>query len=368
VKKLKLVISDLYLGTGKFLPTGEINSFEEFYFDEKFSQFLNFYSSGAYEESEVELILNGDIFNFLQVDYRGHYLSVITEPISVEKLRRIIDGHPLFFDALRRFINKPYKAITYIVGNHDQCMLWSGTKQVLNEALGRNLQYKNIIYEFDGVHVEHGHMHEPANRLDPKKFFIKKDIPEPILNLPFGSHFFVDFVLPVKRLNPYIDKVRPLKSYVRWGLLYDTRFTIFTALKLFWFFLMHLTGIMKDKLNNKLNHSQTWSWSLVWNIFKSRTIFPDLIEPAKQLLEDDKLHTVIFGHSHVYHYKQFAADKEYFNTGTWTELTSLDLKSLGKITKLTYVLLDYSDDLSRPRGRLKQWKGYHRIDEDVDVA
>ena len=30
---------------------------------------------------------------------------------------------------------------------------------------------KNIAYNFDGVHIEHGHMHEAANRLDPKKFF-----------------------------------------------------------------------------------------------------------------------------------------------------------------------------------------------------
>ncbi len=33
-------------------------------------------------------------------------------------------------------------------------------------------------------------MHEAANRMDPKKFFLKKDLVEPILNLPFGSHFF----------------------------------------------------------------------------------------------------------------------------------------------------------------------------------
>ena len=37
---------------------------------------------------------------------------------------------------------------------------------------------------------------------------------------------------------------------------------------------------------------------------------------------------------------KIAEDKEYFNTGTWTELTSLDIVSLGKITKLTYVLIE----------------------------
>ena len=77
---------------------------------------------------------------------------------------------------------------------------------------------------------------------------------------------------------------------------------------------------------------------------------------------------MIFGHTHVYQYRQFAKDKEYFNTGTWTEITSLDIASLGKITKLTYVILEYPEDGSRPRGRLKEWRGYHRIEEDVAVS
>ena len=44
----------------------------------------------------VELILNGDILNLIQVDYRGHYLSVITESVTLEKNQRIVAGHPKF--------------------------------------------------------------------------------------------------------------------------------------------------------------------------------------------------------------------------------------------------------------------------------
>jgi hypothetical protein len=77
---------------------------------------------------------------------------------------------------------------------------------------------------------------------------------------------------------------------------------------------------------------------------------------------------VCFGHSHVYQYRQWADDMEYFNTGTWTDITSLDIASLGKITKLSYVLFEYPEDGGRPRGRLKEWHGYHRIEEDVAIA
>src|SRR3954453_8125038 len=100
-KQLKLVVSDLHLGVGRVMETGQLNSLEEFNFDEKFSEFLHYYTTGKFSEHEVELILNGDILNFLQVDYRGHYLTVLTEGICLDILQRIVKGHPVFFGALR---------------------------------------------------------------------------------------------------------------------------------------------------------------------------------------------------------------------------------------------------------------------------
>ena len=174
MKKIKLVVSDLHIGRGRILDSGAVNSLEEFYYAEKFVEFLDFYMSGEHRETQVELILNGDILNLLQVDFRGHYLTVITESITIEKLKMIIDGHPQVFEKLREFAAREGNEITYVVGNHDQGMLWAGAREFLNKILNTSVRYKNIVYFFDGVHIEHGHMHEAANRLDPKKFFLKK--------------------------------------------------------------------------------------------------------------------------------------------------------------------------------------------------
>lgn len=377
MKKFKLVVSDLHLGVGKILEGGKVNSLEEYYYDDKFSEFLNYYTTGEYSDAEVELVLNGDIFNFLQVDYRGHFLTVLTEQISLEKLQRIVAGHPKFFAAIRKFAGENKRIVTYVIGNHDQDMMWPATQSYLNEVLSTQVRFKNIVYFFDGVHIEHGHMYEAANRIDPKKFFLKKDLPERILNLPFGSHFFVDFVLKVKLENPFVDKVRPFRAWVRWSLFQHTLFTLRTMTQLFSFFARAALGI---------DARRHWPWRRLLHILLEGAIFPDLGSAAKKILEDPRVHTVIFGHSHVYQYRQWAG-KEYFNTGTWTELTSLDITSLGKITKLTYVLIEYPTQvpeavaetgetpevkserlLARPRGRLKEWRGYHRIEEDVDVS
>ncbi|MDX9730535.1 MAG: hypothetical protein RBT63_02085, partial [Bdellovibrionales bacterium] len=187
VKRIKVVISDLHLGRGRTLEGGATNSLEEFYFGKKLIEFFNYYSSAEFRDAEVEVIINGDFLNFLQTDYRGHYLTVITEGVALEQLHSILSGHREVFEAMKAFAALPNRIITYVVGNHDQAMLWPATRQVLNDALDTDIRYKNIVYFFDGLHIEHGHMHEAANRFDPKRFFLKRDLPEPILNLPFGS-------------------------------------------------------------------------------------------------------------------------------------------------------------------------------------
>ncbi len=358
-RKIKIVISDLHLGKGRILPNGGLNSLEEFYYGDKLVEFIQYYCSGVFRDYEVELIINGDFLNFLQVDYHSHFLTVITEPIALEVLKSIVEGHPKVFRAMKDFAANPRKSITYVVGNHDQAMMWPANREYFSECVGAAVQFRNLVYYFDGVHIEHGHMHEAANRLDPKKFFLKKDLPEPILNLPFGSHFFVDVVLKIKEKYPFADKIRPFSKMIRWALINETRAILASLFSLISYFVRALF---------KKDPRKQWSFKRIIKIFLESAIFPDLSEAARKILVDDKVHTVIFGHSHVYQYRQWSSDKEYFNTGTWTEITSLDIASYGKITKLTYVFLDYPEDGTRPRGRLKEWRGYHRVEEDVAVS
>lgn len=359
IRKIKLVISDLHLGKGMYQDNGVLNSLEEFYFSEKLVEFLQFYSTGVYRDYDVEIIINGDFLNFLQVDYKGHNLTVITENISLEVLKSIIKGHEKVFKAFADFAAKERKTITYIVGNHDQAMLWPACRTYFNSVIGCPVRYKNIVYFVDGVHIEHGHMHEAANRMDPKKFFLKKDLAEPILNLPFGSHFFIELVLKIKHDYPHVDKIRPFSKMIRWAIFNETQMMLKSFSSLLIYFLK--TFLTKDP-------RRALTLKRMLRIIFESAIFPDLSESARKILNDDRVHTVIFGHTHVYQYRQFLENKEYFNTGTWTDLTSLDIVSLGKITKLTYVLIEYPEDLTRPRGRLKEWKGYHRIEEDVAVS
>jgi len=358
-KKIKVIVSDMHLGKGKILSNGSVNKLEEFFFGEKFAELLDYYSTGQFRDYEIELIINGDFLNFLQVDYRGHFLTVFTEEVSLSIMKEIIEGQPEAFKALRKFAQRPGCQITYIVGNHDQAMLWPKLRSYFNEIVGVPVRFKSIVHFFDGVHVEHGHMYEAANRINPKKFFLKKDLPVPILNLPFGSHFFVDFVMKIKEKHPHIDKIRPFRLLIRWAIFNEFWFTMKSFVALLYYFTKSV--FIRDP-------RRQFPFSRILKVFLESAIFPDLSDSARRILNDERVHTVIFGHTHVYQYRQWGRDKEYFNTGTWTELTSLDVSSLGKITKLTYVLVEYPENADRPFCRLKEWKGYHRIEEDVVIA
>ena len=146
---------------------------------------------------------------------------------------------------------------------------------------------------------------------------------------------------------------------LRWAVVNETWMTIKASCLLFLYFAKSLCA--KDP-------RRQCGPKRLGQIVLESAVFPDLSESARKILADDRVHTVIFGHTHVYQYRQWSTEKEYFNTGTWTELTSLDIVSLGKITKLTYVLIEYSETDQRPRGRLKEWRGYHRIEEDVAIS
>lgn len=73
---------------------------------------------------------------------------------------------------------------------------------------------------------------------------------------------------------------------------------------------------------------------------------------------------VVFGHGHKATHLTFAGGYQYFNSGIWNEMISLDLGTIGRSLKLTFIEIERSDD-EPPEGRLLEWKGAHREVDEV---
>jgi len=354
VERLKLVISDFHLGRGRKLPQGGINLLEDFVYDHRFKEWLDYYSEGVYENTEIELIFNGDMMNLIQVDYHGHYPVVITEHISASKMEKVIAGHKVFFDSLADFLAPKNRSLTYVIGNHDQEMLWPSVRAMFEKAIDKSVNWKNIFYQVDGVYIEHGHQYEAVNRIDPAKPFLTENLPEPILNLPWGTLFAVQWITKLKQHRPAIDKVRPFRMVVWWSLFHDTWMAIQSLLSLAAYFLT--TRFSK-------NRTRQTSLKMTLRILREASVFPDLTDAARRILRTPDIHTVVFGHTHVYKQVQVTEEKQYINTGTWTDIISLDLETYARRVRLTYVRIEYTGEKSQ--ANLRHWIGQIPLEDDA---
>jgi UDP-2,3-diacylglucosamine pyrophosphatase LpxH len=347
-----LVVSDLHVGKGRFLNNGQLNILEDFDEDEKFVEFLEHYSSNTNYFADVHLVLNGDILNLIQLDVDGVFTHLWTEGHTVKAVQSIIDGHPHFFQALKKFLAKPNKKITYIIGNHDFAMVWPAAQQLLKDEIGQELDFQETLF-INGVYIEHGHRFERINSVPKSKYFIDGPNNEKILNLPWGSLFCMYLMPLLKKERPYIDKVRPLSTYIKWCFLHDFRFfwhLLFTVIKY----------IIKTRFKPYTKYNKNFKTNL--RTLANFSAHPKYEKFAKRLFaRRDEVHVIVMGHTHIAEWRRFPEGKIYFNTGTWNIVPSMDIGLHKNITKLSYACIEVSEKKNTIiNAYLNVWQGKWR--------
>lgn len=323
-----LVISDLHLGTGAYLEDGQRNILEDFEKDNEFAELLEFYSEDDFYDEEVHLILNGDIFNLIQIKYDGEFTHLITEKRVVDGLERIYEGHKKFFEALRLFARRPNKKIFYVIGNHDHPIVFKKAQERFSKFIDHDVTF-SFSYFQNGLYIEHGHRFEYQNNFT--RPIIEHD-GEKIANLPWGS-LFVLYLLPkLKKKRPHIDKVRPLSRYIKNTLFNDTRF----FLELCWIVISFVLKTQTKKFVLS-NPNFKMGWTLLSNMSVNKTSDSDIIDLFK---EKEAAQVIVVGHSHIAEWRKFDGGKVYINSGTWNDIPSLDVGIRADIHKKSYVYFE----------------------------
>ncbi|MBL6991649.1 MAG: hypothetical protein ISR65_17845 [Bacteriovoracaceae bacterium] len=358
---LLLVVSDFHIGKGQFFKNGQHNILEDFYEDDRFIEFLDYHGSGKYYLTEIHLVLNGDILNLIQIDVDGVFTYVLDEDHTTRALELIAKGHRRVFHALRRFLSRPNKSISYMVGNHDAGMVFKKAQDKFCELVGGRV---NFAFDMNiaGIHIEHGHRFEIINAVPSNGHFMDGPNGKTILNLPWGSLFCITNLPKLKKKKPYIDKVRPMPTYIKGMVFYDPLFFIqlfFILLK--YFIETNLSAFTKQNQNFKTTVT----------LLKQVTIYPRYGKRAKAILNNNpELNTVIMGHTHLLEWRKFPGGKFYFNTGTWNSIPSTDEAMHQSLTKLSYVLIDvHVKSKTIKKASLNVWKGEWRpFREDVSLT
>jgi UDP-2,3-diacylglucosamine pyrophosphatase LpxH len=240
-RKLKFVLSDLHLGAGYAGQGG--NYLEDFTTDEQLVDFLrDIKHESRSDKREIELIINGDFFEFLQVPAVDHFDPATAYPkqayldsseaASVKRLSLIVKGHPEVFNALSDFmhVEPPQRRITLIKGNHDVNLYWPRVKSRLREALGASgsrsslLLFAEKFVSREYIYVEHGH--QQAEKMNSYHDHIDPRLPHDPMQLyyPLGSHFVIDFFNEVESTYPFVDSVKPFTALVWFALQWDFEF------------------------------------------------------------------------------------------------------------------------------------------------
>lgn len=247
-----ITISDLHLSEGWNPQTKRLSRNEDFFFDLNFQRFLQHLAKRAERGGfRYRLLINGDFVDFLQFtsvpDGKVIDGEAITERekelglgTSIEKtlwkLNVLMNGHWIFFHALKEFISRGNEVII-IPGNHDIewvipkvqeafiARLSSDSPDDKKEEFKQRIKFVPWFY-YDpnlSVYVEHGCQYDDLNSFD---YFLCPYRKDGLMDLPAGS-FFVRYLFNrVEKYYPFADNIKPMSKFVFWALYqYKTWFS-----------------------------------------------------------------------------------------------------------------------------------------------
>lgn len=277
------IISDLHLCEAEPVhpkyPLWKKFKTKEFFFDDEFDDFLKVISAKANGE-KIELVLNGDIFDFDSVTsvpkdavYKISWLEKIRglkprEERSLYKIARIIDDHPLFFSALSVFIKGGNKVV-FVMGNHDVELQYKSVQKAILNSLRLNpdedsrVRFNEWFYiSNQDTLIEHGNQYDPYCVYDDPINPFVKGYNYQYLKLPFGNLASRYIMNGMGFFNPHFDSnyIMSIREYVQTFFKYMLRAQPFLVV--------------------------TWFAGAVWTLFY--TVKDQFAEPMKNPLKTEE--------------------------------------------------------------------------------
>lgn len=369
IQKTIIVVSDLHLGAGLNVNNRR-NFLEDFHYDKELIEFIEYHSSGHYLDREVELILNGDLFDLLAVPFVKYFDDEFwSENAALDKLKMIIDAHIGVIEAFKDFISYPNNRIVYILGNHDAELVFESLRDYILELFPEKDRYKfrillndeTVYIPEEGIVLKHGHEYELAHQysvqtciatdINHNKYFIP----------PWGSYYVTRVINKFKEGRDYINAVRPVNKFIINGIIYDPLYTIRFVFANFYYFFM-VRFVMLFKQNKKISE--------VLDMLKHEMkLFQNYESLTEEFVtSDENIKALIVGHTHDPIFREYDNGSIFINTGTWTKMYNLDFGKNFYGAKLTFARVDIKEK-SRPEdgevvGRfdhleisLNEWRG-----------
>ncbi len=240
-----LVLSDIHLSDAhpvdKRGPLWMAYKRSEFFVDEDFRRLLDHFDDES--DGPCEVVLNGDIFDFDNItrlpdgppgpiDWLARLRGLASEEwMSLFKIDCIIDDHPIFFEALSRFVQRGNRAV-FVIGNHDLELHWPRVQDRIFRALAlppvawSRLLFCNWFFTSgDDTYISHGNQYDPycvaRDPIDPLVLMFGR----PRVRIPFGDLAERYMLNGMGYFNPHATSnyIMSAGKYVRFFLKYMLR-------------------------------------------------------------------------------------------------------------------------------------------------
>jgi len=189
MKKHFFIIGDIEIGKKDIM--------DEFSDDKALIEFIEEIQTKTRDENLI-LVLNGDFFDFLKMDFKGIYPEHITEEVSLWKLERIMEAHPAVLGSLKQFVQNLNHQLYFILGNHDADLAWPLVQKKICAYLGKNANITfSFAYDEGDIHIEHGQLLDAFCRIDSKKPILRIKGKQ-VLNTPIAYRIFFKYLIPLK--------------------------------------------------------------------------------------------------------------------------------------------------------------------------
>lgn len=287
VSRKTIVLSDIEMGAG--------DEFDDFKHSPFLAQFIAQYNTPEFDETELDLVFNGDTFDFLKTDIDNTFPHLIDEQVAKQKLERIVSAHGDFFAAVNAFLTagcRP-RRVHFIVGNHDMELFFPLIQDRIVDLCGGSGQifFPGFQLTLRDLYIEHGNQRDALFAVDPNAIFIKHE-GRNVLRLPWATVTLLNAVLPCREDLYMLDRIKP-RSLI-FQLIPELKEYLLNRLWTYW---------TKDYIRSSGDPLKRVTWPMVKEALKrSFYAFRPDVEIDQSLDELRKqnphLRTFIFGHLH----------------------------------------------------------------------
>jgi UDP-2,3-diacylglucosamine pyrophosphatase LpxH len=223
MRTIKLIVSDLHLADGDRALDG-FGERQQAGLEGLLAAAGSNAGSPLSEADDVELIINGDCFDFLVVEPYDTG-GTMDAGLAAAEMRKVIAAHGPFFETLRRFLSQPGRRITFMIGNHDMELCFEEVCTAILEAMGVMQSHTGVYFcparsyrPLPDVYIEHGNAYDFWSR-DISGYWdeaghVRTAHPE-LITLPPGSLYMQHVGYPVQARYPYLGLFEPSISIAR---------------------------------------------------------------------------------------------------------------------------------------------------------